>query len=70
MSRSKFLPPLAVVILTAGAFAALVLLMGNADAGRRAQLRTGAVTLALTDLQAAPFNADPKAGGSPTADPA
>jgi diguanylate cyclase (GGDEF)-like protein len=65
MSRLKLLPPVVVLMLTLGAFVAVVLLMSNADAGRREQLRTTSSTLALTDLQAAPFNADPSAGGSP-----
>ena len=59
------MPPVAVVVLAVVAFAAIALLINNADAARRAQLRTTSVTLALTDLQAAPFNADPTAGGSP-----
>ncbi len=65
MSRLRLLPPVVVLMLTLGAFVALVLLMSNADAGRREQLRTTSSTLALTDLQAAPFSAAPSAGGSP-----
>jgi diguanylate cyclase (GGDEF)-like protein len=64
MRRSKLLPAILVVILTAGAFVAIALLIGRADASRRAQLRSAGVTLALTDVQTAAFNADPATGGS------
>jgi hypothetical protein len=63
----KLLPPLLVVLLTAAAIAGVTLLVERADASRRAQLGIASATLALTDLQSAPFNADSNAGGSPAA---
>jgi signal transduction histidine kinase/ActR/RegA family two-component response regulator len=39
--------------------------LDHGAARRQQQLRVNAVTLALADLQSAPFNADPQAGGSP-----
>jgi diguanylate cyclase (GGDEF)-like protein len=63
----KLLPPFLVVLLTAAAIAGVTLLVQRADASRRAQLGIASATLALTDLQSAPFNADPSAGGSPAA---
>jgi hypothetical protein len=53
--------PIFVLLLALAAAGAVTLLADNADAGRRAQLRTASLTLALTDLQAAPF----AAGDSP-----
>jgi diguanylate cyclase (GGDEF)-like protein len=63
MSRLRsFKPfPIFVVLLALAAAGAVTLLTDNADAGRRAQLRSASLTLALTDLQAAPF----AAGDSP-----
>ncbi len=53
------LKPFPVLVLVLAFISAGVIsqLGRHADAGRRAQLRTDALTLALTDLQAAPFNA-------------
>jgi diguanylate cyclase (GGDEF)-like protein len=65
LRRSKLLPAILVVILTASAFVAVALLIGRADSSRRAQLRSAAVTSAVTDVQNAAFDADPAAGGSP-----
>ncbi len=63
MRRFKRLPVL-VLVLTLAAIAAVTLLETHADASRRAQLRVSSLNLALTDLNAAPFNADPTAGGA------
>ena len=65
MRRTRALAPLAVVILTVGAFALISLVARRADTARRDQLRAASVTLALDNLQSAPFKADPAAGGSP-----
>jgi diguanylate cyclase (GGDEF)-like protein len=59
--------PLAAMLLTAAALVTVILLGNHADASRREQLRAKQLTLALTDLQSAPFNADRRAGGSPAA---
>jgi diguanylate cyclase (GGDEF)-like protein len=67
MQRSKLLPPIAVLILTISAIAAVWLLVGRNDSSRDAQLKVSSMTLSLADLQSAPFNADPAAGGSATA---
>jgi diguanylate cyclase (GGDEF)-like protein len=67
MSRSKLLPPLAVLILTVGAIAAVWLLVARADSGRQDQLHITSLTLSLSDLETAPFDADPASGGSATA---
>jgi diguanylate cyclase (GGDEF)-like protein len=67
IKRSKLLVPVAVLILTVSAIAAVWLLVGRNDLSRDAQLQVGAMTLSLADLQSAPFNADPAAGGSASA---
>jgi len=67
MKRSKLLAPVAVLILTVSAIAAVWLLVGRNDLSRDAQLQASSLTLSLADLQSAPFNADPAAGGSATA---
>jgi diguanylate cyclase (GGDEF)-like protein len=64
--RSKLLPPLLALILTAASVAAVWLLIERADSERTAQLRTSSMTFSLSDLQSAPFNAEPNAGGLPT----
>jgi hypothetical protein len=55
------------LILTVGAIGAVWFLVGRASSSRVAQLQAGSVTISLDDLQTAPFNADPAAGGSPAA---
>jgi diguanylate cyclase (GGDEF)-like protein len=64
MKRSKLVPPVMVLILTLGAIAAVWLLVERSDAGRRAQLQITSLTLSVSDLQSAPFSADPLAGGT------
>jgi signal transduction histidine kinase/ActR/RegA family two-component response regulator len=63
--RSKLLVPVIALILTLIAIAGVWALVGQSSARRNAQVEIGTVTNALTDLQSAPFNADPRAGGSP-----
>jgi signal transduction histidine kinase/ActR/RegA family two-component response regulator len=65
--RSKLLVPVIALILTVSAIAGVWALVGQSSASRDAQVEIGTVTNALTDLQSAPFNADPRAGGSPPA---
>jgi diguanylate cyclase (GGDEF)-like protein len=67
MRRSKLLVPVVALILTLTAITAVWLLVARASASRAAQLQTASLRLSLADLQTAPFNADPAAGGSPTA---
>src|ERR1700729_3223557 len=67
MKRSKLLAPVAVLILTVSTIAAVWLLLSRNDSSRDAQLQASSLTLSLADLQSAPFNADPAAGGSATA---
>ncbi len=62
MRRLGRLPAL-VLVLTVAAIAAVTALETHADASRQAQLRVGALNLAVTDLTSAPYNADPTAGG-------
>jgi diguanylate cyclase (GGDEF)-like protein len=64
--HSKLLPPLLALILTAASVAAVWLLIQRADSERTAQLLTSSMTFSLSDLQSAPFNAEPNAGGLPT----
>jgi diguanylate cyclase (GGDEF)-like protein len=66
-ARSRLLAPILVLVLTLAAIAAVWLLVQRSDSSRAEQLHVAAVTLALTDLQSAPFNAEPGAGGSPAA---
>jgi diguanylate cyclase (GGDEF)-like protein len=67
IKRSKLLAPVIVLMLTISAIASVWLLVGRNDSSRDAQLQASSLTLALADLQSAPFNADPAAGGSATA---
>jgi len=67
IKRSKLLAPVAVLIVTVSMIAAVWLLVGRNDSSRDAQLQASSLTLSLADLQSAPFNADPAAGGSATA---
>ena len=66
IKRSKFVAPMVVLILTIAAIATVWLLVGRADSSRAAQLRVGSSTLSLSDLQTAPYDADPATGGSAT----
>jgi diguanylate cyclase (GGDEF)-like protein len=54
-----------VIVLGISAGGAITLLELHADASRRAEARIGALKFALSDLQGAPFDADPRSGGSP-----
>jgi two-component system cell cycle response regulator len=67
LTRAQLLAPIVVLMLTIGAIAGVWLLVGQVSSSHEAQLRVSSQTLALADLQNAPFNADPAAGGSPTA---
>jgi diguanylate cyclase (GGDEF)-like protein len=49
-----------------GAIAAVWLLTDQAGSSSRAEFEVASMKLALADLQSAPFNADPDAGGSPS----
>lgn len=63
-THSKLLRPLLVVLLTALAIAATTLLVQRADSSRRAQIAIGSLRLTMAALKTAPFNADPRSGGS------
>jgi diguanylate cyclase (GGDEF)-like protein len=63
---SKLLVPVVALILTVSAIGAVWLLVGRSSSSREAQLQAASVRISLDDLQTAPFNADPAAGGSPT----
>jgi diguanylate cyclase (GGDEF)-like protein len=65
--RQKLVPPLIVLVLTVCAIAAVWLLIARADSSRSDQLRAASATLSLADLQSAPFDAEPRAGGDPAA---
>jgi hypothetical protein len=41
--------------------------VARSESSRKAQVEIGSLTLSLSDLQSAPFAADPASGGSPTA---
>jgi diguanylate cyclase (GGDEF)-like protein len=56
---------LLVLLLTVGAIATVWVLIERTDASRGEQLQVAAMTLSLSDLQSAPFNAEPNAGGEP-----
>jgi diguanylate cyclase (GGDEF)-like protein len=64
---SKLLAPVVVLILTISAIAGVWILVARASASREAQLHVSSITVALDDLEGAPFGADPAAGGSPAA---
>jgi diguanylate cyclase (GGDEF)-like protein len=53
-----------VAILTLAAISAVTLLEAHADASRRAQVQIGALRLALSDLESAPFSANRGASGA------
>ena len=63
--RSRVFVPVIALILTMGAIAGVWTVLAQGRAHREAQLQISALTLSLSDLQSAPFNADPQAGGSP-----
>ena len=63
--RPKLIPPLLVLLLTVGAIASVWVLIQRTDTSRGEQLKVTAMTLSLSDLQSAPFNAEPNAGGDP-----
>ena len=63
--RSKLVVPIVTLILTVGAIAGVWGLVGQASASGKAAVHATALRLAVVDLQSAPFNADPRAGGSP-----
>jgi diguanylate cyclase (GGDEF)-like protein len=54
-----------VIVLGLAAGGAITLFQLHADTSRQAQSRIESVKFSLADLQAAPFNADPRSGGSP-----
>jgi diguanylate cyclase (GGDEF)-like protein len=56
---------MAALILTVSAIGAVWFLVARSDSSRVAELQAASVTTSLQDLQNAPFNADPAAGGSP-----
>jgi diguanylate cyclase (GGDEF)-like protein len=56
--HSKLIAPLVVVLLTAGAFFAVTLLISRVDSGRRHQLAIGSLKQTVKRLEAAPFSAD------------
>jgi diguanylate cyclase (GGDEF)-like protein len=60
--RSRLLAPLAVLMVTVGAIAAVWLLVARADSGSVAQLQINSLKLSVADLQAAPYAADPALG--------
>jgi diguanylate cyclase (GGDEF)-like protein len=64
---SKLLVPVAALLLTVGALTGVWLLGKRADSSRAAQVRVGSLALSVSDLQAAPFHADPRSGGSAAA---
>jgi diguanylate cyclase (GGDEF)-like protein len=64
MVRSQLVLVL-VVALGFAAGGAITFFQLHSDASRRAQSTIGAVKFALADLEAAPFSADPRSGGSP-----
>ncbi|MGD0196400.1 MAG: ATP-binding protein [Solirubrobacteraceae bacterium] len=65
--RHKLLVPATALIFTVGAIAGVWAVLGHGTASRQAQVRISSLTLALSQLQSAPFNADRHAGGSPPA---
>src|ERR1700722_12587686 len=56
--HSKLIAPLIVLLLTAGAFVAVTLLISHVDSGRRDQLAVGSLKQTVKKLEAAPFGAD------------
>jgi diguanylate cyclase (GGDEF)-like protein len=66
VKRSKFVAPVVVLILTIASIATVWLLVGRADASRAQQLQVSSSMRSLSDLQTAPYDADPATGGSAT----
>jgi diguanylate cyclase (GGDEF)-like protein len=64
LNRSKLLAPVIVLIITIAAIASVWLLVGRAKSSREAELQVSTMKIALANLQAAPFHADPSSGGS------
>lgn len=65
--RSNLLAPAIAMVLTIGALAVVWSLVDRANSSHKAQLQVASMRLSLADLQGAPYNADPQAGGSATA---
>jgi signal transduction histidine kinase/ActR/RegA family two-component response regulator len=65
--RQRLIVPVLALILTVGVIVGVWTVLGQATASRQAQVRINALTLTVAQLQSAPFNADPQAGGSPSA---
>jgi diguanylate cyclase (GGDEF)-like protein len=61
---SKLLVPAVALLLTVGTVAGVWLLGQRADSSRAAQVRIGSLALSVADLEATPFHADPRSGGS------
>ncbi|HEX4034233.1 MAG TPA: ATP-binding protein [Solirubrobacteraceae bacterium] len=65
MLRNKQLIPVIGLLLTVAVIAGLWAIMSRGESRTAAQVDVGTMRLAVADLQSAPFNADPRAGGSP-----
>jgi signal transduction histidine kinase/ActR/RegA family two-component response regulator len=65
VTRSRVLVPLAALAITIAGIGGMWTFLDRGRASRVAQLEIGAMRLSLSELQSAPFNADPRAGGSP-----
>ena len=64
--RHRLFVPVVALILTVGTIAGVWAVMGQGRTSRDAELRVSALTLELSELQSAPFNAAPQSGGSPS----
>jgi diguanylate cyclase (GGDEF)-like protein len=64
MFRNKTIPAI-VIVLSLAAIFAIAVLEERAGAGRDAQLKLATLKSDLTELQNAPFTANPRTGGSP-----
>jgi diguanylate cyclase (GGDEF)-like protein len=64
VTRSQLVVPLLAFALTASAALGVSLLVKRAGSSSAQQLQIKSLALSLDDLQSAPFNADPAAGGS------
>jgi signal transduction histidine kinase/ActR/RegA family two-component response regulator len=65
--RQRLIVPVLALILTVGAIVGLWTVLAQGRTSRQAQVRISTLTPAVAQLQSAPFNADPQAGGSPSA---
>jgi signal transduction histidine kinase/ActR/RegA family two-component response regulator len=63
--RTKQLIPVLGLLLTVAVIAGLWAILSAGQSRSAAQVSVGSMRLAVADLQSAPFNADPRAGGSP-----